>query len=158
MKKWAPYILFGLAALTFYVWRYRIPPSFDAEGIQVYVDGKLQPLSSVAEGPVLINFYASWCGPCMSEMPALNKAHQNGLFTVIGVTDDSSDKIEQVRAHFDLDFPLHKLENSLKDYDVYSIPTSYLLKANGSVVQSFSGTEKWDSEEFLNKAQDWLSK
>lgn len=157
MRKWAPYLLIGLAALAFYVWRYRIPPAFDTEDVQVYVNDTLHSLSEFTDGPVLINFYASWCGPCMSEMPSLNQAHLAGSFKVIGLTDDPKAKIAQVKDHFKLDFPLLKLENSLKAYDVYSIPTSYLLDANGRVVASFSGTENWDSEEFMNKAQDWLS-
>lgn len=158
MKKLAPYLLIGLAFLAFYVWRYRIPPSIEFPEVKVQTSEGLRSLHELAEGPVLINFYASWCGPCMNEMPSLNQAHNSGVFKVIGVTDDTPDRIAKVSEHFNLDFPLYELEKSLKDYGVYTIPTSYLLDENGDVVASMTNPEKWHSDEFLNKARTWLSK
>lgn len=158
MKNLAFYLLIGLVLIAFYVWRYRIPPSIEFPEVNVQTQNGLQPLESLAEGPVLINFYASWCGPCMNEMPSLNQAHRSGVFTVIAVTDDTPDRIAKVREHYKLDFPLYQLENSLKDYGVYTIPTSYLLNENGNVVASMTNPENWHSDEFLNKARTWLSK
>lgn len=142
-----------------YYFRYHVAPEIEEQGIQVYNEqGLLVPISTLHQGPVLFNFYAAWCGHCMQEMDVLERAHKRKQFTVIGLTDDAPGKIDQVRARFNLTFPIYQLQHSIKDYDVHSLPTSYLLNTDGQVVQSLIGPEDWDSDAFMNKVASWLSK
>ncbi|WP_306642653.1 TlpA family protein disulfide reductase [Sanyastnella coralliicola] len=157
MKRIFPYLLIGLVLLGFYYWRYKVPPSMDTAQINVKVSEQVKSVIELHDGPILVNFYASWCGPCMREMPSLQKAHDKGLFTVVCVTDDNPQLIEQVRNKFDLTFPMYQLDNSLKSYSIYTIPTTYLLNEDGEVVASMTDPREWDSEDFMNKAKDWLS-
>ena len=157
MKRIFPYLLIGLVLLGFYYWRYKVPPNMDSAQINVKENEQVQSVIELHDGPMLINFYASWCGPCMREMPSLQKAHDEGLFTVICVTDDNPELIEQVRNKFDLTFPMYQLDNSLKSYGIYTIPTTYLLNEEGEIVASMTDPREWDSEDFMNKAKDWLS-
>ena len=114
-------------------------------------------VTELHEGPILLNFYASWCGPCMQEIPDLNKAHQIGLFTVVGVTDDTPDILARTIDRYGIAYPAYQLESKLKDYGVYTIPTTYLIDNNGVVVESMTDPRDWDSEEFMNKVKTWLS-
>lgn len=141
-----------------YYWRYRIPPNLEHTEIKVEnASGGFSAVTDLYDGPILVNFYASWCGHCMQELPVLNKAHSKGQFTVVGVTDDSADKIEAVQNRYSVGFPLLKLENKIKDYGVYSLPTSFLFDANGALLLSKTGPHDWDSEDFMNKVSDLLS-
>lgn len=156
-NKWFLLLLLGFA--IFYFWRYKVPPSIQHNEIKIELEnGSLQSLSDLHEGPLLVNFYASWCGPCMKEMESLQRAHDQEQFTVIGLTDDPFEKIEAVRAHYKLSFPLYKLSGSLKDEGIYSIPTSYLIGSDGEVLESMIGPQEWDSDKFMNKAALRLSK
>lgn len=159
MKKFLSYAIPFAILAGWYYFRYHVAPEIDEEAIQVYNEqGVLVPVSSLQNGPVLLNFYAAWCGHCMQEMEVLERAHQRKQFTVIGLTDDEPGKIDQVRARFNLTFPIYQLQHPIKYYDVHSLPTSYLLNADGQVVQSLIGPKDWDSDAFMNKVASWLSK
>jgi peroxiredoxin len=159
VRKFLSYAIPFVILAGWYYFRYHVAPEIEDQGIRVYNEqGDLTSVSTLQNGPVLLNFYAAWCGHCMQEMEALERAHQRQQFTVIGLTDDTPDKIQQVRARFNLTFPIYQLEHTIKDYDVHSLPTSYLLNADGRVVQSLIGPENWDSDAFMNKAAIWLSK
>lgn len=142
----------------FYIWRYRIPPSIEPIEIEVITDSGMKDVLSMHDGPVLLNFYASWCGPCMREIPDLNNANAEGLFTVIGVTDDTQEIIKNTRNRFKVQYPLYKLDKPLKEYGVYTIPTTYLISAEGEILESYTDPRDWDSDTFLNKAKAQLSK
>lgn len=158
MRRIIPYIIIGLLLLAFYVWRYRIPPTIEPLGIRVQTENGLVEVTDLHEGPILLNFYASWCGPCMREIPDLNNAHQKGLFTVVGVTDDDPAILAKTIERYGIEYPAYRLESSIKDYGVYTIPTTYLINEKGEVVESMTDPRDWDSEEFMNKAASWLSK
>lgn len=157
MRRIIPYLLVGILLLGFYYWRYRVPPGIEPIDIKVQTAQGLQSLIELHDGPLLINFYASWCGPCRREMPDLIAANDQGLFSVIGVTDDDLNRIQWIRDEYQIDFPLYQLENDLRDYGVYTIPTTYLIDQNGHVVASMTDPQEWNSEEFLNKVKLWLS-
>lgn len=148
-----------IALAAFFYWRYYVLPTIERSEIAVIgADGQAQLLHEAEEGVLLLNFYAAWCGHCMQEMPSLQQAHQQGKFKVIGLTDDSTEKIEAVRARFGIEFPLYQLDKSLNDYGVYSLPTSFLLNADGVQVWSHIGTQEWHSTSFMNKVDQLLSK
>ena len=114
------------------------------------LNGKKSSFSEYKGKPLLINVWASWCGPCRAEMASLERLSQryNGKeFNVIGVsTDDYRNRaeafIEQTKITFDnfLDSKL-LLENML---GANMIPLTILVDADGRVLAKARGAYEWD--------------
>lgn len=154
MKKLFPWLLIGLLIGGFYYYRYRIAPSIEIPEINVIdAEGNVVLLSSLHEGPLLLNFYASWCGPCMNEMPDLQKASlMNESVTIIGLTDDSVEKIARIREQKGLTFPIYQLDQSLKDYGVFTIPTTFIYGPKNEFLLDYIGPRNWADPEILSNA------
>ena len=99
--------------------------------------------------PVLVNLWATWCGPCVVEMPSLDKlAAANPGLQVLALSEDMGGK-EKVKAFFEqrkfsslepyLDSELAMM-NSLK---VNTLPTTILYDAEGREVWRMTGMEDW---------------
>lgn len=149
-------LVFALVAGGLY-WYYRVPPSLESTEIRVETAKGTQALTELEDGPLLVNFYASWCGPCMQEIPALMRANALGNFTVVGVTDDAPEAIAKVAQRFGVSYPLYRLDRTIDDYGVHSIPTSYLINAKGEVVMSINGVREWDSPAFQDTVREILN-
>mgnify|MGYP000615559551 CR=1 FL=1 len=97
----------------------------------------------LGDKPALIDFYASWCGPCMEEVPHLKQAydkfHGRG-FEIYGVSlDNDNDKwLGAIREHgmgWVQVSDLNGFDNlAAKDYAVQSIPSNFLIDAQGRIV------------------------
>ncbi|MBI1268587.1 MAG: redoxin domain-containing protein [Cryomorphaceae bacterium] len=156
MKKWST-LLILLALALFYFWRYRVTPGMSANEISVITDAA-HPINELFSGPLLVNFYAAWCGECLAEMDALEAASKKAPFQIICVTDDNHDRIAAIKQRFSITFPLLKLEKSIKDYGIHSIPTTFLFNGDGELVESWIGGQPWNDDAFLNKLSSELSK
>ena len=119
-------------------------------------NGKTNTFADFKGKPLLINVWASWCGPCRAEMGSLERLAQryNGKeFNVIGIsTDDYINRaesfIEQTKISFDnfLDSKL-LLENML---GANTIPLTILVDADGRVLLKARGAYEWDSPEIID--------
>ncbi|MBI2847216.1 MAG: TlpA family protein disulfide reductase [Chloroflexi bacterium] len=103
------------------------------------LDGNTLSLSELRGRPVLVNFWATWCGPCRAEMPILEKVHRDkaseGL-VILGV--DVGEDERTVRAFvrdFQLSFPvlLDRAQKVTEQYRILGIPTSFLIDRNGII-------------------------
>lgn len=113
----------------------------DTEGQQV-------SLSDYFGKPIVVNFWASWCAPCKSELPAFDKlAAQYGdrvAFLMVNLTDGSSETVDGVKdfvADNGYSFPLFfdtDYSASIA-YGITSIPVTILIGADGGVVNSHLG-------------------
>lgn len=120
------------------------------------LDGKTRKFSDFQGKPLIINVWASWCGPCRAEMGSLNRlARRYGgkQFNVIGIsTDDDGDAaakfIKRSKVSFEnfLDSRL-LLENML---GADAIPLTVLVDAHGRVLEKVRGAYEWDSPEAVD--------
>src|SRR6185312_1856669 len=115
------------------------------------LNGPNRKLSEFRRKPLIINVWASWCGPCRAEMASLERLawlDRSSYFAVIGIsTDDYADRAQAALAesnatisHF-IDHDL-VLENML---GAAQIPLTVLVDADGRVLRKIHGARDWDS-------------
>ena len=119
------------------------------------LNGKPRRLSEYRGRPLIINVWASWCGPCRAEMASLERlawTDSASRFTIIGISTDDYPQAAQAwlkasnatLSHF-IDRQL-ELENML---GANQIPLTVLVDAQGRVVAKVYGAKAWDSPESL---------
>ena len=90
--------------------------------------------------PVIVNFWASWCGPCEDEAPLMERAHERLKAkggTVLGVTvDDASEDSKAFMREFGISFPsLRDVEGELgEDFGTTGVPESFAVDREGRIV------------------------
>jgi thiol-disulfide isomerase/thioredoxin len=126
------------------------------------LNGPPRHLSFFGGRPLLINVWASWCGPCRKEMASLERlAWQEHYFAIIGIsTDDYADKASSLLkgmnatiSHF-IDHDL-EMENML---GASQLPLTVLVDADGRILQKIDGARQWDSADALRLIDDTFHK
>jgi len=106
---------------------------------------------------VLVNFWASWCSPCRSEMPALDRLYrqlQPEGFALLAVSvDESRADVEVYREQLDLAFPilLDPQDRVSADYQTVGIPESFLLDREGHIVERYTGPRDWERADYVER-------
>ena len=111
-------------------------------------------LSVYKEGKIVINYWATWCRPCIKEMPSLKKAEEileDYGYTFLLVSDETISKISKFKNERNFDFNFLKSIKSFETLGIYSMPTSYIFDENGEIIETIVGAIEWDSEEMINK-------
>ena len=125
-----------------------------APDITVYDrDGNVVKLSDMKGKPVVINFWATWCGPCKSELPAFQQAYeaygQDVCFMMVdmvqGRTETKAGAVEYVDGQ-GYTFPLYfdEDETAVVAYDISAVPATFVINAKGQLVESHVGAMSYD--------------
>ena len=111
-------------------------------------------LSEFDNKKVVISYWATWCAPCIKEMPSMKRAEEilkDYGYTFLLVSDETISKISNFKNEMNFDFNFLKSNKSFETIGVYAMPTSYVFDENGKIVETFVGVIEWDSEEIINK-------
>ena len=118
-------------------------------------DGKKRALADFGGRIVLMNFWATWCGPCVREMPSLERLHRklgSKNFTVVALSQDRKgwEKITPFRKDLGLAaLPLFHDVGSKMMFGarVRGLPTTILIGRDGRELGRLTGHAEWDSDE-----------
>jgi thiol-disulfide isomerase/thioredoxin len=111
---------------------------------------------------VMLNFWASWCGPCRQEMPLLDQMHKRYSalgFTLVGVNVDANSKdAENWLSKTPVSFPVLFDRDSKVSamYDVKAMPSSVFIDRKGNVRYLHRGYKAGDEGEYLNQIRALL--
>ena len=130
---------------------------FTAPDFTVYDrEGNIVRLSDFHGKPVVLNFWASWCGPCKSEMPDFEEVYKEYgeeiHFVMINLTDGDRETMDTATTFLDnsgYTFPVYydKDYDASYTYQVYGIPVTYFINAEGHLIAQ--GTSALDSETII---------
>lgn len=98
---------------------------------------------------ILINFWASWCPPCVAEMPSLQALYNDYSNQVefIFVARDSEEKIDSFMAKEGFSFPIYyEYSEPPIALQSNSLPTTYIIDQSGSIILEHIGAARWNSE------------
>lgn len=127
---------------------------FTAPDFTVYDrEGNAVHLSDFLGKPVVLNFWASWCGPCKSEMPDFEEIYKEYgkdiHFVMVNLTDGDRETMDTATTFLDnsgYTFPVYydKDIDAAYTYQVYGIPVTYFINAEGHLIAQ--GTSALDAE------------
>ncbi len=125
----------------------------DIEKVQLTdLNGQLLNIKQYAGKTVFINFWATWCKPCIAEMPSIEKAKnklsdQNIVFLL--ASNESLQEIEDFKNSNSYTSAYVRIEN-MEALNIQAIPTTYIYNPDGKLVFSEMGYRNWDDSVNIN--------
>ena len=117
--------------------------------------GKQVRLSELRGNVVFLNFWATWCPPCIEEMPAMEKLHQelakDGLVILAVDFQERPEQVKEFLTKHNLTFTalLDRDEKVSELYQAWALPVSVIINKRGEIAARAMGAKDWYSEEAL---------
>ena len=141
----------------------RVPPGTVAVPFELKsLDGNSVQLADMKGKVIVVNFWATWCGPCKEEMPAFERLRQKldpERFALLTITTDlQREGIRQFLSSLHVQVPVlfDEHQEVSQAYLVRALPTTVLIDGRGNVVGRAVGPREWDSSQSVHLLQSLL--
>lgn len=128
----------------------------------ISLDGAPMQLADMRGKVVVVNFWATWCGPCKDEMPAFERLRQKldpERFALLTITTDlQREGIKQFLTNLHVQLPVLFDDNQdvSQAYLIRALPTTVLIDGQGALVGRAIGPREWDSSQSVHLLQSLL--
>ena len=127
----------------------------------VDLNGDAIPLENLKGKTVFLNYWATWCRPCLAEMPDMDKAAKvlgSENFVFLAASDEDIEKIKQFTANFNYSFQFVHSKTSVFDLDIMALPTTMIINHRGEIVYNEVGARDWANEKELENLRSMAIK
>ena len=120
-----------------------------AKNFQFTIDGKPQTLADLRGKVIVLNFWATWCPPCVEETPSLLQLQKRLAprgATILGISlDDDQNAYAEFLKTYHIDFPTYRdpTKKSALDYGTIMYPETYIIDRNGRIDRKIVGPQDW---------------
>ena len=125
------------------------------------VNGEIIPLDNLKGKTIFLNYWATWCRPCLAEMPDMDKAAKilsDENFIFLAASDEEIDKIKDFAAKYDYSFQFVHSKTSVFDLDIKALPTTFIIDSKGEIVYNEVGAKDWSNEKELENLRKLANK
>lgn len=126
----------------------------DVEAIELLdLEGNPVSWESLKGKKVFLNFWATWCKPCIVEMPSMHQAAEQlgDDYVFLAASYEDLSKIQKFVQSRDFAFQFVHSKTSLDNLNIYSLPTTFLINAEGKLVETVVGSREWNEPEAMDK-------
>lgn len=125
------------------------------------ISGNVFDFNSAKGKVVVINFWATWCPPCIAEMPSMEVLYQKYKNTddlvFLFVSNEDREKLSEFMAQKNYTFPVYQPINKYPEaFNVSSIPRTFVISKSGAVVIDKTGPADWSSESVFSTIEDLI--
>ncbi len=126
------------------------------------LEGNTVSLSKYRGRVIFLNFWATWCMPCVAELPSINKLYnelkeENIAFLLI--SNESVEKVSAYHTKKEYEVPFHIIDESGNIPNSYfspSIPTTFIINKEGYMIRKSFGAENWNNKAFIEELRKLL--
>lgn len=122
------------------------------------LEGEIMDHKLIENKVLILNLWATWCKPCIEEMPDLEKM-QGQLspdFILLLASDQNRKKIRKFTKNKGFDLQFVQIENSMESLGVYALPTTLIIGRDGSLKETLVGMRKWNQADQLKSFNQYL--
>ena len=123
-------------------------------------DNEVLNFTEIQGKVVLVNFWATWCPPCIAEMPSFQKLYHDYKDKVVFlfVTNEDFDRVAKFKENKGYNFKIYNpLKESPKTLKTSIIPRTFIINKKGEIVVNESGAVNWNSDKVRNQLDQLLS-
>ena len=124
------------------------------------LDGKAISLEEFKGKTIFLNYWATWCRPCLAEMPDMDKAAKiltKENFVFLAASDEDIEKIKKFAVKNKYTFQFVHSVTSVFDLDIIALPTTMVINSKGEIIYNEVGARDWSSKRELDNLRNLIS-
>lgn len=141
------FIVVGAAVFFYFYHKYRVAPDLHLEQLGLQnLDGSAFNAEELKGKTLFVNYWATWCGECLQEMPSIEAAYQqtdHEKVVFLMITDDSPEKVQNFLTNHPYPMKFVCLPQRLQQVGINTIPTSYIYTNEGEELFTHVGGLDW---------------
>lgn len=124
-------------------------------------NGEVVELADLKGTPVFVNYWATWCPPCIAEMPSIQNLYDNYNEKVhfLFINNEDPAVVRSFMDKHNYELPLHNIVGRTPDlFETSTLPTTIVISPKGRVVLYKTGAARWDSNKMFKMMDELIEK
>jgi len=116
------------------------------------LNGQSIDLSQLAGKRIFVNFWATWCKPCLAEMPSISAVAdslKNSGVVFLAASDEKMDRVKGFSEKNTYSFQIVSTKADISSLEIFALPATFIFDEKGKLVFRETGARQWDSAESI---------